>query len=188
MEIKVSGKNMELPERLQRYAEAKLARAGRVLEDLKSCTAVFTEIKNPSVSASYVVEATAKTGHGRMVRAETQAPDPYAAVDRAADKLDSQVRRLKGRMLARSRNKKGAKTKTASSVATQPESSEADNGIRIARLKKFELKPMMPEEAAEELDMLGHSFYFFTNRESGLPAVVYRRRGGDFGLIEPAVE
>jgi putative sigma-54 modulation protein len=188
MEIKASGKNMELPERLQQYAITKFSRAGRVLDDLKACTAVFTEIKNPSVASSYIVEVTAKTGHGRLIRAETQAPDPYAAVDRAADKLDSQARRLKGRLLARTKNKKGARSRSERSLTEREPLPEAENGIRIARLKKFDLKPLMPEEAAEELELLGHSFYFFTNKESGLPAVVYRRRGGDFGLIEPAVE
>lgn len=188
MEVKASGKNMEVPERLQQYALTKLSRPGRLLDDLKTCSAVFTEIKNPSVVASYVVEVTAKTGHGRLIRAETQAPDPYAAIDRAADKLDSQVRRLKGRMLSRTRSKKGERSKVVQSLPREEGIVEADNGIRIARLKKFDLKPLMPEEAAEELELLGHSFYFFTNKESGLPAVVYRRRGGDFGLIEPAVE
>lgn len=188
MEVMATAKNMELPERLQEYAVAKLSRAGRVLEDLKSCTAVFTEIKKPSVSSSYVLEVTAKTGHGRLIRAEAQAADPYAAVDRAADKLDSQVRRLKGRMLGRTRNKRGAKAKVDVTDSEELEALEVDNGIRIARYKRFELEPLLPEEAVEELELLGHNFYFFTNKESGLPAVVYRRRSGDFGLIEPAVE
>jgi len=188
MDIKATAKNMELPERLQQYAVSKLSRADRLLEDLKSCTAVFTEIKNSSVSSSYVLEVTAKTGHGRLIRAEGQAPDPYAVVDRVADKLESQLRRLKGRIIGRNRNKRGAKSKLSGNSREEGEFLEGDNGIRIARYKKFELEPLLPEEAAEELELLGHSFYFFTNKESGLPAVVYRRRGGDFGLIEPAVE
>ncbi len=186
MDVRVSGKNIQVPQRLQDYATTRLTRIGRIFDDLKTCAVVFTEIDRASVSASYVVEVTAKTGHGRMVRAEVQAPDPYAALDRAAEKLESQVRRMKGRMLARNRASKGGHQRASEAPPDTDSLSEADNGIRISRLKRFELKPLLPEEAAEELELLGHNFYFFTNKESGLPAVVYRRRYGDFGLIEPA--
>ncbi len=186
MDVRVSGKNIQVPRRLQDYATTRLTRIGRILDDLKTCAVVFTEIDRAAVSASYVVEVTAKTGHGRMVRAEVQAPDPYAALDRAAEKLESQVRRMKGRMLARNRGSKGGQQRASEMPPDTDSQSEADNGIRISRLKRFELKPLLPEEAAEELELLGHNFYFFTNKESGLPAVVYRRRYGDFGLIEPA--
>lgn len=189
MDVHIVGKNLKVPERLEDYIRRKVPRAQRVLEDLKSCSVVVSELRN-SHAPQYVVELTAKTGHGRVVRAETQAAEAFAAVDRAVDKLEAQVRKLKGKLVARSHGKRGSRARRSPRSSEGMEDGslleDAVGGVRIARTKRFDLTPMRPEEAADELEMLGHAFYFFVNEESGLPAVVYKRKSGDFGLIEPA--
>lgn len=190
MKVEIAGKNLKIPPRLEEYINKKFPKLERVLEDLVSCSVVVSEIRN-SHSATYEVEATARTGHGRIVRAETTAPDVFVAVDRVADKLEAQVRRLKGRLIARSHSRKGSRRETKQQLPVgQAEQylSELPDGVTISRMKRFELEPMSPEQAAEEMELLGHSFYLFINERSGQPAVIYRRKEGDFGLIEPLEE
>jgi putative sigma-54 modulation protein len=106
-----------------------------------------------------------------------------------ADKLEHQLHRLKTKLVDRSHPRHRAALDGAAVNGTAQEADDEDamdEGIRIVRNKSFTMKPMTPEEAALQLELLGHGFYFFANAETGRSAVVYRRSAGDVGLIDEA--
>ena len=142
----------------------------------------FHEQRNPRVADKEDVEVTITTTTGTLIRAGAHAPDPYAAVDMVVDRLERQVRKLKEKLVGRSHPRPSHEAR----VHSAPEDDDdGDQSPKIVRTKRFEIKPMTAEEAALQMDLLGHDFYLFSNSDSGEPNVVYRRRDGDYGLIEP---
>ncbi|MCB2224738.1 MAG: ribosome-associated translation inhibitor RaiA [Actinobacteria bacterium] len=182
MEVRVHGTNVQLTDGLTALAEEKVAHAARVFEDARFADVEFSEETNPRISDRYRVEITG-TAAGQTVRVEASELDERAALDVAVDKFERQLRRLKERLIDRSR--KGAdKALNADSPGVEEDSGTADD-TRIARVKRFAVKPMTPEEAALQMDLLGHGFFLFLNGETDRYSVLYRRRDGSLGLIEP---
>jgi putative sigma-54 modulation protein len=149
----------------------------------------FLEERNPRIADKEVCEVTV-VGPGHIVRARAAASDTFAAVDRVVDKLEHRLEKLKGRLIGRShprRHAGGAPPAEAVAGMAAEESAEEDldeDGPRIVRTTQADAKPMTPEEAVLEMDLLGHGFFLFTNAETGRAAVVYRRKDGQIGLID----
>ena len=182
VEVHVRGKRMNLGDDLRRVAEDKVARSARVFEDAGAIDVEFTDEPNPrQVEERCRVEITTKAA-GHVVRVEAAAADHRTALDLAVDKLERQLSRLKERLVARHR-RGGDKQLNSASEGVEETGGTAE--LRIERVKRFAVKPMTPEEAALQMELLGHSFYLFLNAESGQYSVLYRRRGGSLGLIEP---
>ena len=110
------------------------------------------------------------------------APDAFSAIDLAADKFERQLRRLKERLIQRSR-KRDHKLLNGGSFASDED--EEDGPASVVRTKRFAMRPMTAEEAGLQMEMLGHDFFFFLDAESGKYCVLYHRADGDLGLIEP---
>ena len=186
MDVTVSSRNVEVTEALRAAATEKIGRLDRFLPGMDRAEVHFVEERNPRISDKDVCEVTLE-GHGHHVRAKVAAGDPFAAVDLVADKLEHQLHRLKTKLVSRSHPKhRAAANGTAPPVDADDDDDGMDSGIRIVRTKAFTMKPMTPEEAALQLELLGHGFYFFANAETGRAAVVYRRSAGDVGLIDEA--
>ena len=183
MQVTVKGKNTEVPDRLRALAERKLAKVQRFDDRILSMDVEFSEERNPRVADAHRVEVTLTTKH-RLVRARATARDPAAAVDQVIERLKAQVKKLKGRRVDRTQHAESAKT-LPPLVAPLDQQDEQPDASGIVRFKKIEMKPMSPEEAVDRMDLLGHDFYLFVNAETERVNVVYRRRGGGFGLIEP---
>ena len=128
------------------------------------------------------------------------APDGFVAIDRAVVKLEHQLHKLKTKILRRHhvarRNGNGGamggdglagENERGDTIELALPDDADESGLRIVKTKRFAIKPMTPEEAALQMDMLGHDFYFFRNSESDRASVVYRRADGDVGPIEEAV-
>ncbi len=171
---------MEVPENLRLAAQEKVARLARHLDGWDEAEIQFLEERNPRISEKEVCEVTMR-GHGQILRAKAASHDPFVAVDRVVDKLSHQVEKLKTRQ---SRKGHHRRSPVGAPVLADEAADEEPGSGRIVKLKRFDLKPMTPEEAALQMEMLGHTFYFFSNAESGVPAVVYRRNDGDVGLID----
>jgi putative sigma-54 modulation protein len=171
---------MQVSEQTRLEAEERMKHAGRIFDDGSPVDVEFTEQQNPRLAdARYTVEITSSAA-GHIVRIEAGAQEERAALDIATDKYERQLRRLKERTIQRNRQvKKGLNHDADASDA------EKDRGAQIVKTKRFEMKPMTAEEAALQMDMLGHGFYFFLDGETNQHCVVYRRRDGDVGLIEP---
>ncbi len=178
--VRVHGRNMQVSEQTKLVAEERVRHAGRIFDDGSPVDVEFTEQLNPRLADErYTVEITSSAA-GHIVRIEAGAAEERAALDIATDKYERQLRRLKERTIQRYRQgKKGLNHDDEASDA------EKDRGAQIVKTKRFEMKPMTAEEAALQMDMLGHGFYFFLNGATNQHCVVYRRRDGDVGLIEP---
>ncbi|HYT26465.1 MAG TPA: ribosome-associated translation inhibitor RaiA [Actinomycetota bacterium] len=182
MQVTVKGKNTAVPDELRAQAERKLAKVQRFDDRILAMDVEFSEERNPRVADAHRVEVTLTT-KSRLVRAQATAADPTTAIDRVIDRLKSQIKKLKDRRVDRTRHAAG--TKALVQLADDGEAGPEPASPPIARFKRVELKPMAPEEAIERMDLLGHDFFLFTNAETELANVVYRRRSGDYGLIEP---
>jgi len=196
MDIAIHGRNIEVTEALRSTVEDKVTRLSRFFEGMERAEVKFSEERNPRIAEREVCEVTME-GHGLIVRARAAAPDTFAAVDRVVDKLEHRIEKLKGRLIDRSHPRRAASVESAPG-AGEPASGAADTGdetdeepdeldqgrSRIVKTKQFAIKPMTPEEAALQMDLLGHDFFFFTNAETDRAAVVYRRNDGYIGLID----
>jgi putative sigma-54 modulation protein len=183
VDVTVSSRNVEITEALRAAAAEKIGRLERFLPGMDHAEVHFVEERNPRIADKDVCEVTIE-GHGHHVRAKVAAGDPFSAIDLVADKLEHQLHRLKTKLVDRSHPRHRA---GVNGNGTRPvDDDEVDTGTRIVRTKAFTMKPMTPEEAALQLELLGHGFYFFSNAETGRSAVVYRRSAGDVGLIDEA--
>lgn len=196
MQVTVSRRHTEVPESLRVMAEEKIGRLGRFLDGLDHAEVHFWEHKNPRIADKEVCEVTIE-GHGHHVRCKVQAPDGFQAIDKAYDKLEHQLHKLKTKLSRRQQGRPKAhkKVDALGAVAViEPEVIDevveldevADDGPRIVKSKRFAIHPMSADEAAERMELIGHGFFFFTNVETSRSAVVYRREDGNVGLIDEA--
>lgn len=210
MKLLVKGKNIDVSRRVQEYAEKRLSKLSLQLDDdVTRMELEITEEKNPRVADNKVVEATLWT-KGRALRAKESSPDVFASIDLVAEKLARQVKKYHDKKV-QSRHGgphgekdrwKGALQDNGNGAGKLPDGYEfetqtmEDEGmartgsqLRIVKTKQFSLGPMSPEEAAEQMSLVGHDFFVFVNDETGDTSVLYKRSDGQFGLIEPtAVE
>ncbi|MBC7228089.1 MAG: ribosome-associated translation inhibitor RaiA [Thermoflexales bacterium] len=179
MEIQLFTRNMELTPRLQEYVEKKVSKLGRYLPNITDVRVDLSVENTRSSAQRQVAQLTIRTPRV-MLRAEERAADMFAAIDAALDKMRRQITRYKTRRQDRWQRAEGEEE--WEEAALPPE--EAISG-RVVRVKRFEMSPMTPEEAIEQMELLGHQFFIFLNAEEGGINVVYRRRDGDYGLIVP---
>lgn len=187
MDIIVKSKNCDVPAKVKDEAMERVARATRFYDRLLGVEMVFSEEQNPRIAEPAVVELTART-KGHHIRAEGAAGDHRGATDVAMARFERQLRRYKTRLVDRNRGR-GRASAPSVPVANGPlpapaEEAEDDAAPRIVRTKRFDLRPMLPEDAAFQLELLGHDFFVFTNAATGACNVLYRRKDGDLGLIE----
>jgi putative sigma-54 modulation protein len=184
MQVAVKGRNILVTEALEQYATKKVERIRKFFDDGRSVSRAEVELiheRNPSISEPEVADATLFI-NGAVLKAREASVDMYASIDRMSDKLERQVRRYRGRQLDRWQGQKKRHAAAEAPHAVEDEDVEA----RIVRTKQFQMKPMSPEEAALQMELLDHTFFVFTNADTGEINVVYRRRDGNYGLIEPA--
>jgi putative sigma-54 modulation protein len=184
MQVTVKGRNTEVPEKLRAHAQQKLAKVKRFDDRILAMDVEFSEERNPRVAEAHKVEVTVTT-KSRLVRAQASAADPASAVDQVIDRLERQIKKLKGRRVDRTQHAEGVKA--MASQVSQRKPDEATTEQTFARYKRIEMKPITPEEAVDQMELLGHDFFLFSNAETQQANVVYRRRNGGYGLIEPAV-
>jgi putative sigma-54 modulation protein len=186
MDIAFRHGSVELATDVRAAAEAKLSRLARHLNGMDHTEVRFVEERNPRIAEAHTCEVT-MVGHGHILRAKATGADQLSAVDRAIDKLEHRAERLKRRLKSRTtHNQRDA------SVDSAPDRASAHGGVdhadeshaRIVKSKQFAIKPMTPEEAALQMELLGHDFFLFTNADTHKAAVVYRRSDGFIGLID----
>jgi putative sigma-54 modulation protein len=177
MRLQVKGKNVEVSDSIRSYAEQKLRKLERQLAAPTQVELELAVERNPSIAASHIAEATVWT-KGPVLRAREASTDMRASIDQLVDKLERQVTRY--RQKRRRRNHRAAPP-----VELAPAGSDTEP--EIVKTKQFPVKPMTAEEAVLQLELVGHDFFVFQNAESGEVNVVYRRREGNYGLIEPQV-
>ena len=178
----VRGKNFEVPESVRRYAEHRMARLERILDDRSDALVELSVEQHRSQDVSRIVEVTLLLD-GRTLRSRAAASTHQAAIDLVVDKVERQAvdHREKPRVRARPVEEKHLLSRLADGTA------EPGRPHRIVKTKRFGIEPMFEEDAIAEMQDLGHSFFVFVNAETEHIAVIYLRDDGDFGLIEPIV-
>ena len=175
MRISISGKNLEVSDYMRETAEKKLNKLSKFFPQDADAQVSLAVEKN-----RHIVEVTVPY-EGRIVRAEETSGDMYASLDNVVNKLEKQVQRFRTRQ---DRRRKSGEV-IADYAPVAEEEKEAFKP-RIARTKKFDIRPMSEEEAMLQMEMLGHSFFVFENAETGEVNVLYVRKDGNYGLIERA--
>jgi putative sigma-54 modulation protein len=181
--LQVKGKNLEISDSLYQYAEEKLGKLDKHLNDATRLELELAVEKNPSISQSQVAEATVWT-KGPILRARESSDDMKASIDLLVAKLERQVKRYREKR-QRKQVARGAEPHALGDESRPVVADEREPVI--VKTKQFAVKPMTPEEAVLQLELIGHDFFVFRNVESDDVNVVYRRRDGNFGLIEPRV-
>ena len=179
MRLHVKGKNVEVSESIRLYAEEKMRKLDRQLHELTEVELELSVEKNPSIAANQVAEATVRT-KGPTLRVTEASTDMKASIDQLTEKLLRQVQSYRGKRRDRQVRGNGIPPGGAMSIPD-----EEDSGEQIVKTKQFAMKPMSAEEAVLQLELVGHDFFVFRNAESGDVNVIYRRKDGGYGLIEP---
>ncbi len=188
MEVIITGKSLEVTPRVREYVEKKLSTLQRHFKSVPALVlqVVLTGEKTKSAETRFVVEFTTNVAD-RLLRSEERGPDLYVAIDRASQVMDRQIERFKGRRESRRRSSVPAGESGATDLAGTA-TLDDDYDPRIGKVKRHIIKPMSREEAIDQMELLGHDFFLFFNRETEQPNLVYRRKAGDYGLIEAQVE
>jgi putative sigma-54 modulation protein len=190
MDIVVRGKNVEVSPQLRKLAREKLTKISKFTHDAGRVEVDFSELRNRRVADNQVCEVLVHLKR-HFVKAHAAAAEPAAALDLVIDKVEHQVARIKEKRVTRShagrrgRGASGVDTALVPDATSDGEDDEETRAVdRIVKTKRFTMKPMGPEEAALQMELLGHDFFLFMNAENGHAAVIYRRRDGNLGLIE----
>ncbi len=182
MQINITGKNLEVTDALREYVEKKMGRLDRYLPNV-SDVRVELSVENARASKDrQVAQVTLRTKQA-VLRAEEASADMFASIDAVMDKVHHQIDHYKGK-----RWSKRAAAENGTDVAEAAEEEAAgEEPSRITRVKRFAMVPMDEEEAVDQMELLGHDFFVFFNISQNQINVVYRRRSGDYGLIQPEV-
>ena len=178
----VKGKNAEVPDRVREYAERKLRRIERLLDDQTDATVELWTEHHKSAADTHLVEVTLIV-HGRVLRSRATGTTYEAAIDEVIDKVERQAveYKEKPRLRARPEEEKQILRRLADGSKGPPRES------RIVKTKRFAIEPMFEEDAVAAMEELGHQFYVFVNAETERVAILYARNDGNLGMIEPIV-
>lgn len=183
MEIEIFGRNLEITDLISDYIKKKVVKLDRFLSDIDESRVDLAFNKSARNSADRQVAQITLRGKGYTLRTEEGADDIFAAFDAAFDKMQRQIERYKGK-----KHRGRGDGTPASKVVPEPVQTEEEPGPIIARRKQFTLVPMDEAEAIEQMLLLGHeNFFIFFNANTNSVNILYRRRDGTYGLIEPKV-
>ena len=178
----VKGKNVEVPDRVREYAERRLHRLERLLDDSTDAIVELGNEHHKSASDAHTAEVIVLI-EGQTLVSRATGGSYQAAIDTVIDKVERQAvdHKSKPRLRARPEEEKAILRRLADGTA------EPGRERRIVKTKRFAIEPMFEEDAVAAMEELGHQFFVFVNAETERVAILYQRRDGDFGLIEPSI-
>lgn len=191
MQMQVRAKNYRMTPNLRAYIEKKVPRLSRYLDDIAETKVELTGATTRSQGPQIVAQLTVTLKNGVILRAEERSSDPYTSLDAVLDTMERQVARFKERYFNKSTRRRAGQPASLSDLPLAPEPPEGaglGEEPRIVKTKQFLVKPMNGDEAISQMELLGHDFFIFQNSETQRLSVVYRRRDGHYGLIEPIQE
>jgi len=177
MALIITGRNMEITDRMREYVEKKAGRLDRYLRDIDEASLELTRESAKSAEDRYIAQLTVHV-RGTILRTEERAVDVFTAFDAVLDKMYRQIIRYKTRRRGKGRVQE-------EDLMPPIEEYDEEAPRQIVRTKRFQVVPMDEQEAVEQMELLGHDFFLFLNANTGELNVLYRRRNGDYGLIEP---
>lgn len=185
---------MTVTDALRERVEQKVSKLSRHFDQIQDAQVVLTVSRNRAVGRAQGAEVTVWCD-GLVLRAEELSQDMYTSIDKAVDKLDRQIAKYRDRIIEKrrldvSRARRRTRRSAEAALRAGPGSAAAPGaapaaGPDIVRMKRFDLKPMTVDEATLQMELLGHAFFVFRNAGTQEVSVIYRRRDGGYGLIEP---
>jgi ribosome hibernation promoting factor len=182
MQVIVQGRNLQVTDRLREYVEDKTNKLDRYLPTITEARMELSTEKTRSAEDRHVAQLTVRI-KGVLLRSEERSADMFTSVDMVMDKIKRQIDRYRKKRRGRLRS-----PQVDSLEDEDVEEEELSSDARIVRTKRFRVRPMGPGEAVEQMELLGHSFFLFYNLDEGQLNVVYRRRDGDYGLLQPEMD
>jgi len=177
MKITLKGKHIEVTDAIRNYIEKRLNKIDRHFDHILEVIVTLSVEKNRQI-----VEATLQASRA-LIRAEEETDDMYTSIDKVVDKLERQIQKYKEKYFQKPHP--GTEKTGLANQEIDAEDSEPDKIAKIVKTKRFAIKPMSVEEAAMQMDLLGHNFFVFANDNTNKVNVLYKRKDGNFGLIEP---
>jgi putative sigma-54 modulation protein len=200
MQLIVQGKNIQVTDRLREYVEDKVERLDRYLATITDARMELASEQTRRHGDRQIAQLTIHS-KGMMLRAEERSGDIFTSVDMVLDKMKRQIDRYKSKRRGKLRGAQAQAREEEEEALEYPEGevdaqelldeiSEVDEDLEgaIVRIKRFQVAPMSPDEAIEQMELLGHDFFVFYNADGGQFNVVYRRRDGNYGLIQPEID
>ncbi len=182
MKIYIKGRNLSVTPALRAYAEEKVGHLVHYLDQILDAHVTLRTERELQI-----VDVVLNLKHF-LIKAEERSPDMYASIDLVRDRLEQQIRKYKtkhwGHHVKANGRLKAASRRPVAKPQVSEEPDEADKELHIVRSKKIDIKKMDPQDAARQMELLGHDFFLFVNDETGAVNVLYKRRGGQLGLIE----
>lgn len=191
MDVQIKSRNGKLNEEQRAYIQEKLHKLERYLDRIGDVTIDLAKSQQRGIGEVHIVQVTLQTAQGTILRAEERDPDLFKAIDELHDSLQRQITRYKDRHYRRGkiRREGGEMRFVGDTGANSDTGSTNGNGAssapQIVKTKSFDYKPMYSDEAIEQMELLGHTFFVFTDAETNQVSVVYRRQDGNYGLIVP---
>lgn len=173
MNVIVNGRHLEVTPALRSYAEEKMRKFERYLSNITEAT-VTLAVEKYRHRTEVLLKA-----NGMMIQAEGITGDIYSSIDEVVEKLEKQVKKYKEKLMSH-RKGEGKEVPSLAAEGTSPLES-----TRIIKKERLAMKPMSPDEAALQMELLDKAFFIFSNDASGEINVIYRRNDGNYGLIEP---
>lgn len=185
MQLTITGKNIEINETLRKYVEKKIGRLDRYLANITDGRVELEKDEGARAADDrQIAQVTLRTKNA-VLRAEEASGDIFTSIDAVVDKMQRQADRYKGKRWAkRIEDAQQAEAATAAVMESDEEAAD-EEGPTVSRVKRFHMIPMDEVEAIAQMELLGHDFYVFYNVNQNQINVLYRRRNGQFGLIQP---
>jgi putative sigma-54 modulation protein len=190
MELKIHARNVDVTPRLQDHVEKKINKLDRYLPNIHEVRVDLAVEKRKQGLEECIAQLTVRNERGVILRAEEKRQtDIYAALDLALDKMYRQIERYKGRRKRRGAGRFVEAEADLAAVEPVPltEEMEEEAKTAVVRRKRVDLVPMTEDEAIDQMELLGHSFFIFYNAETAKIGVLYRREDGNYGVLEPEV-
>jgi len=178
MELQVTGKNIELLPVIRSYIERKLGKLNRHLPDILEAKVEISEEKTKSREHHFIAQITINSS-GTLLRGEERGEDLFTAIDRVEAVMNRQIERYKGKLYDKGRGSSLGRAEFSPKIGI------AEPAEKVTKVKRFDIKPMSVAEAIDQMELLGHDFFLFRNAETEQLNLVYRRKDGNYGLIEP---
>ena len=175
MQVTVNGKHIEVTEALKQYATEKFGRLDKYLPKAVQVIVTLSVVKKVHHRAEAAIKS-----NGLLIQASEETEEMYSAIDLLIEKIERRVKRYKEKLVEHKHQSNKAEAALSSASPSE------DRVPQIIRTKRFDLKPMLPEEAVMQMELLDKDFFIFANAGSGLVNVIYKRKDGNVGLIEPA--
>jgi putative sigma-54 modulation protein len=188
MDVKIHSHNLEVTQRLESYVEKKTDRLDRYMPNLTDVNVDLSTENTRSAGERQVAQITVRDDRGTILRAEERSSDIFAAIDAVIDKLYRQIKRYRGKQKRRWRGNSIQDEAIIGEPLPLDEEDAEEIEQNIVRYKRFPIQPMSAEEAIEQMELLGHDFFVFFSAEEEAINVLYRRRDGNYGILQPDMD